>query len=124
MSSELMEDCIDYKGNSILLTNYVNGFAHLTIYEDEGQDGDDYPFASFYLKPDESGFKSAEQIISALQEWIRHTKVQAHTKEVYAMSEFGSRKPWCWLYQKECIGGFCSATPYPETCEHKETEGK
>lgn len=80
MSSELLET-IDHdpNGYTVQLTMSASGYAELTTInrgdDDPGPCGyDTKPTASYQLSPDEKGWKNAQQIANALQEWINHTK--------------------------------------------------
>ena len=74
MSSEYLEDVEDDNENSVLLTYYVNGWAHLTILEDDKEGTIDSRVAQFSLSPNEKGWENALKISEALKEWVNHTK--------------------------------------------------
>ncbi len=67
MSSELLEDIDDDEnGSSVRLSMKASGDAFL--YADGEQNN------YYHLAPNEFGWKNAEKIISAINEWVVHTK--------------------------------------------------
>lgn len=66
MSSDYLYDVDDENGSSVRLS--MNAGGHAFLYAD----GEDRNY--FHLSPDEHGWKNAEKIVEALNEWIRHTK--------------------------------------------------
>lgn len=68
MSSDFLEDIDeDENGSTVLLNMEIGGDAFLTIMGSE--DSNDYHFA-----PNDIGWRNAEKIVAAINEWIEHTK--------------------------------------------------
>lgn len=66
MSAELLEIESDDNCTDIGLEMKASGHAWLTLVDDE--------VLGYHLIPNEDGWKKAEAIAAALQEWIAHTK--------------------------------------------------
>lgn len=71
MSADLF-DAENAEGEGLLLDMASSCYLHLTALSRPCND-DWLNIAHFGFSPDEAGFKNAENLISALQEWIRHT---------------------------------------------------
>lgn len=74
MSSDFLYDVEDENKNVVLLTMRASGFAELTLMDDDKDGEIEGNIVSFGLTPDEFGWENAESIISALTEWVSHTK--------------------------------------------------
>ena len=70
MSSDFLEGVQDENKTTVLLTYYVDGHASLAIT----LEGINEQFTEFLLSPDGKGWKNAELIARALNNWIEHTK--------------------------------------------------
>lgn len=68
MSSEFLDVDDDDNGTFVLLSMKVSGDAFLTV------SGMDENKNYYHFSPDETGWKNAEKIVMAINEWIRHTK--------------------------------------------------
>jgi hypothetical protein len=66
MTVELLEIDNDDRNNSISVEMNCYNYAWITISGDN--------LVRYYLEPNIDGFKKAQAISDALQEWIRHTK--------------------------------------------------
>ena len=72
MSSDFLEDIDDDEhGYNVLLSMNVYRHAFLTV---SGPISEEDNSATYHLEPNETGWKNAEKIISALREWVEHSK--------------------------------------------------
>lgn len=84
MSSELIEDCLDHKGNSVGLEMKASGYAILSIFGQDlcnSSESEEDSIVEFHLKPTEDGFKLAIQIENALKDWRKQVGVINGTGE-------------------------------------------
>ena len=73
MSSDFLED-IDDDENESTVQLTMNSYGHAFLYAN-GENKDYY-----HLTPDETGWKNGEKIVSAIKEWIHHTKRIAYSE--------------------------------------------
>lgn len=70
MSSDLYTSEIDSEKHGYLIVDLISsGF--LRIVSGRGEEGN---YGRFTLPPTPEGWKEAENLITALQEWVRHSK--------------------------------------------------
>lgn len=68
MSSDYLEDVDDdHRGTTVLLSMKASGDAFLTVSGEEMSNW-------YHLPPNETGWRNAERIASALKAWVEHTK--------------------------------------------------
>ena len=53
----------------------------------------------------------------AMNEW---SKLQLYIGDLEKLNQVDVSNSFCDLYKKECMGGFCSVTPFPEKCKHRK----
>jgi hypothetical protein len=69
MSTDFLQVDDDANGVSVLLSMKASGDAFLTVQGD-------FFCVYYHLPPNETGWRNAESIVDAIENWINHSKVK------------------------------------------------